>query len=63
MTTLDFRHSFFKSAATPTPLRGKDAPHPLSPAPKAGVSSHLPRSAGEDGKGRPHFHDASREAS
>ena len=25
--------------------------HPLSPAPRAGVTGHLPRLAGEDGRG------------
>ncbi len=29
---------------------GKLSAHPPSPAPRAGVTSHLPRSAGEDGR-------------
>jgi len=35
-----------------TPL-GKMTAHPPSPAPRAGVTSHLPRLAGEDGRGCP----------
>ena len=33
-----------------TPV-GKHTPHPPAPAPRAGVTSHLPRMAGEDGRG------------
>lgn len=37
-----------------TPL-GKNATHPPSPAPGAGVTSHFPRSTGEDGRGGPAY--------
>ena len=50
---------FSKKGVRKRTLWGNMTAHPPSPAPRAGVASHLPRLAGEDGRGCPFFCRAS----
>ncbi len=52
MTTFPLPPFPGKGVRKRTPL-GQVTTHPPSPVPRAGVTSHLPRPAGEDGRGCP----------